>query len=330
MYRLVGKSRALGMLESSRVTDRPSRSSPRSPHGYEPTPGRAYPDSVTGTGIPSRAPLHPLLDCSSSQVSAGAMANPTPLSNGFEPAPDVVLRPSGLHLAGKVFKKLMKLKARSVICGSGCFPIECTSRVVMEEHRRRCSSLDVDVERCYDSDEHSAGFVSVGDQAGTPNSSSSMSSASFESLAALSTSCSASSGTPPLAAPASSKSGSQIMANMLLSLTALNNEELLEEDGKAVFQDDEEFLDGPRESAWHQPEEEILNEQEWRMMRYGHLEDRYPVTTTVKQNIKFKSWDLYVATGRSITKCSCKHLVTHVTHDSSSTMRPKRRTKLSM
>lgn len=91
------------------------------------------------------------------------MVNLILLFNGFELVFDVVFWFLGLYLVGKVFKKLMKLKVRFVICGFGCFFIECIFCVVMEEYRRCCSLLDVDVECCYDFDEYSVGFVSVGD-----------------------------------------------------------------------------------------------------------------------------------------------------------------------
>ncbi|KAG0598014.1 hypothetical protein M758_12G037800 [Ceratodon purpureus] len=187
--------------------------------------------------------------------------------DGFEPQADDVVRPSALHLAERIFKKLMKLRKKAALCSmyASCmsFPFEPCREGNVSEAEPRTHSLDsVDAERdvrCgYDSDEHSAGFVSIG----TPTSSSS----SFDSLAT-------SHGASTISVSASEhKSGSQMMANMLLSLLSTDHGFTLDEadDEADSGEDSEDFhFSGPRASAWHQPEEEILTEQEWRMMRYG-------------------------------------------------------------
>jgi hypothetical protein len=187
--------------------------------------------------------------------------------DGFEPQADVVLRPSALHLAERIFKKLMKLRKKAAVCSaytsclSFSFDRTCREGTLTEAEPRTHSldSVDTERDRCgYDSDEHSAGFVSIG----TPTSSSS----SFDSLAT-------SHGASTSASVASSrKPGSQMMANMLLSLLRNNHDFRLDEadDEADSGEESEEYhFGGPRASAWHQPEEEILTEQEWRMMRYG-------------------------------------------------------------
>ena len=214
-------------------------------------------------GNPAAMPLAPGCLCSQRSMSKDASSH----VEGFEPQADIVLRPSALHLAERIFKKLMKLRKKAGLCSmyASClrFPFDgpCREGTVTEAEPRIHSldSVDAERDRCgYDSDDNSAGFVSVG----TPTSSSS----SFDSLAtsqAASTSASTISGR---------KLGSQMMANMLLSLLSNDHNFTLDEaDDEADSGDEsEEYrFGGPRESAWHQPEEEILTEPEWRMMRYG-------------------------------------------------------------
>lgn len=216
-----------------------------------------------------------------------SMSKPASLAafhvDGFEPQADIVLRPSALHLAERIFKKLMKLRKKAALCSAfvSCLRFQfdgpCREGTVTEAELRMYSLDSVDTERgCgYDSDENSAGFASVG----TPTSSSS----SFDSLGT-------SHGALTSASTSYHKPGSQMMANVLLSLLSNDHDFTLDEaDDEAGSGDesDEYHFGGPRESAWHQPEEEILTEQEWRMMRYGSKPALATITAaTPKQHSK--------------------------------------------
>lgn len=233
--------------------------------------------ATVATTMPLRATTS-LHSRSGSLCSSGSKRSPSgfPSSDGSEPQADVVLHPSALHLVERIFKRLMKLRKKALLTGySSCFGLDPYRAVVMEDGAiRSYVNVDVDVERGYDSDEQSsAGFVS----ADTPTSSSSMGSYSFESLVATSSS----NGTQ---LPANShRPGSQMMATMLLSL--LNDDAgftLQEDDGSGNESEEEYHFGGPRESAWHQPEDEILTDQEWRMMRYGHLQPALAATAGPK------------------------------------------------
>lgn len=219
--------------------------------------------------LPRRAHSRSSSLSSSPRISC-SKGSPVP-SNGFEPQADVVLRPSALHLAERIFTRLMKLRKKALLASS-CFPLE-SSGAFREEARSYSLDSVVDLEREYDSDEH-LGFVGVETPTSLSSSSSSRGSSSSESQA-----------------KSPHKPGSQMMANMLLSL-------LKDEASRfTVFEDEDEHqFNGPRESAWHQPEEEILTDQEWRMMRYGHLQAK-PVVTKKLQSSSSK----YLAMGEFST-----------------------------
>lgn len=86
-----------------------------------------------------------------------------------------------------------------------------------------------------------------------------------------------------------------MMANMLLSLledetSQFSVREDDDDDAGCASGDeseDEDRFSGPRESAWHQPEDEALTDQEWRMMRYGHLQAK-PAGTKRMHRSSFK------------------------------------------
>lgn len=237
----------------------------------------AKPRTADTKASPVRAPPHVRLDFMSLQRSSKTSTPP----DGFEPQADGVLKPSALYLAEKLFKKLNKLRKRSVFPG-GCPTIK-------DQHRKGRHSLERNVERrsSYEDAESelSADIVSTGSV--TPTSSSRISSSSLESLV---TTDSVISSVAP--GSASHTPGSQVMANMLLAfIAALNDDEDIEFEDMADLEADEYLFDGPRESAWHQPSElhELLTKQEWRMIRYGHVQGKSSTGSVVSQISKTAS-----------------------------------------
>jgi hypothetical protein len=169
---------------------------------------------------------------------------------------------AGQHVGGKILKFLKlrkKVNSAAAFSQEALQPSLTTFRFQDQGSvsKHRASVEDVDLERYhYDSDEHSESVSTSGrdrhrrNSCSTSSSSSTRSSASAQSFSSMTSRSSVA--TPHSFLISGHQSGAQLMANILISISNLD------EDDEHSSEDDHPALNGPHESAWHQPRDEIL------------------------------------------------------------------------
>lgn len=247
------------------------------PYSWEAAPGKPISDVVIDSTDSVRAPLPP---------PPGARGARRPLTyveptfGGFGPGPQDVAKSSGPHFAEKLFKKLQtKLRKKSKGLAVS-FSVE-TLRALTELKRRTVGIEDSVHSRAYDSDERLSGSSSSFEQLDSSCSTDSISlnsMSSMSSLSSISTSWESFGCNSVL-----HQEGSQRNVDLLLSMSAS-----CDDDVKSVGSQDEECVNGPRESAWHDDaeEEEELTVQEWQIVRYASLQgdNSSLISTLVRQS----------------------------------------------
>ena len=210
---------------------------------WEVAPGTPISEATAAVTEPCRTPIRPPPGGRSARIS---FVESRSTFEGFAPETE--------NPRPKIFKKLSKLRKMSS-SATACFHLD-SSRYLSEERDFHSSNVDVDVERYYDSDECSAYSTSTLDQSDTP--SSSCSSLGSKSSGYMSTSRDA----PPAPQPVH-----RLMSNMLLSPSPMDDDDGEDNDDSAGG----DFMHGPRESAWHQPQDQELTDFEGQMVRRsGH------------------------------------------------------------
>lgn len=174
-----------------------------------------------------------------------------------EPPSPSLKHSSGHHQVGGKILKFLKLRKKSTISQEAFQPSLTTFRF-QDQSPSSVSVEDVDLERYhYDADEHSENVNNNCDRhhyrsASSATSTSSRSSASTQSFSSMT---SRSSAVTPRASfmlgQNGHQSGAQLMANILISISNLD------EDDEIGYEYDHR-LDGPHESAWHQPRDEMF------------------------------------------------------------------------
>lgn len=271
---------AVGVPTDDSGFDMSSALSAAIPYKWEAAPGKPITEIVAPVEEPCRVPLRPPPGCSGVRRPYSFVE---PVFDGFEPE-DEPVKPASPHMAEKILKKLLKLRKKSLVVAA-CFSLENLRAVT--QHKKRFALEDAS-ERSYDSDDvRSHSMASTFDQPDTPSSSTcSLGSSSCESL-------SDASGYAIPIQSGSHQPGSQIMANMLLNLSMSDDEDCNDDDGVDETDEFEDHLAGPRESAWHQNEEEDLTEEEWQVVRYAQTQGRAStlVSTLVRQSSKASTGD---------------------------------------
>lgn len=228
---------------------------------WETPPVRSKLDVSGGSPLPTLSPG----SCAPPRVHAPIDIAELPLESSFEPPSPSPKQSAGHQVGGKILKflKLRKKSNSETTISQETFRPSLTTFRFQDQSKRFASVEDVDLERYhYDSDEHSESVSTSGANncgrhhhrsscsASSDSASSSRSSQSFSSMT------SRSSVTPRasfiLAAPGH-QSGAQLMANILISISNLD-----EDDELGYECDHPPALDGPHESAWHQPRDEMF------------------------------------------------------------------------
>lgn len=165
------------------------------------------------------------------------------------------LKPSSGQCGGKILK-FLKRRKKSIITEEACQPALTTFRF-QDQTRSSVSVEDVDLEGYhYDSDEQSDNIVHnrhhrARSSSSATSSTSSRSSASTQSFSSMTSRSSAVTPRASFLLPGH-QSGAQLMANILISLSNLD------EDDEIGYEEIDHRLDGPHESAWHQPRDETF------------------------------------------------------------------------
>jgi hypothetical protein len=185
--------------------------------------------------------------------------------SGFEPEENVRKKTGGAQLlAEKMRKKLvkkMRRKSSHSTAAANCFSLDAfRGRLYLsDDSEERSGSPPVSIAAL---DEQQPDTPCSSNSSLGSSSSASVSSASPSSTSKAtrmrhsSRSAAAPSPSPP------QQPSSQLMANLLLSLSPLqDHDDDVTEDGDAASEDGDK-LSGPRESAWHQPEEEEEDDED--------------------------------------------------------------------
>ncbi|KAG0599355.1 hypothetical protein M758_12G146100 [Ceratodon purpureus] len=189
-----------------------------------------------------------------------------PLDSACEPPSPSSKHSAGYHVGGKILKflKLRKSsKSSAIVSQEALQPALTTFRFQDQGNmsKRFASVEDVDLERYhYDSDEHSENVSTSGancerrrrNSCSTSASSSTRSSASAQSFRSMTSRSSVTTPRSSFILGSGYQSNAQLMANILISISHLDEED---ENGS---DHDHPALNGPHESAWHQPRDEIL------------------------------------------------------------------------
>ena len=181
--------------------------------------------------------------------------------------PSTSSKHSGQHVGGKILK-FLKLRKKSdstaTFSQAALQPSLTTFRFQDQANmsERVASVEDVDLERYhYDSDEHSENVSTSGancdrnrrNSCSTSASSSTRSSGSGQSFSSMTTRSVVTTPRTSFFLPRH-QSGAQLMANILISISNLDEDDEHDSD----YDHDHPALNGPHESAWHQPRDEIL------------------------------------------------------------------------
>lgn len=206
--------------------------------------------------------------CASSHLHTPIKIAELPLEILEPPSPS--LKHSGHQVGDKILKFLkLRKKSNSEARPSqvACQPSLATFRFQDQRVTKHAASVeDVDLERYhYDSDENSESFSTSGatcdrhhgSSCSASDPSSSRSSASAQSFSSMTSRSSVTPGYTPRSSficggTSGHQSGAQLMANILISISNLD------EDDEIGYEYDHPSLDGPHESAWHQPRDEMF------------------------------------------------------------------------